>query len=121
MYTLFFRESNTPFEIHPMKKTVHTFHIAENIPQKTVKGFVEVLKNGETKVVKSGTADDPETTHFGTFSELENISATVWGFKHFENSDKKIVIFSDLPRSILRDQLHFLMNQLSDKEREELF
>ena len=120
MYTFFIKQSKTAFEVYPMKKNVQTYLIAESAPQKLTKGFVEAFKNGETKVVKMETRDDPDATRFETFSELENVSATIWGFKCHENSEKKIVIFSDLPKSILHDGLSSLLQKLSDKERAEL-
>ena len=121
MYTLFLKDfSNMPFEVRPMPKNVQCFHMAESIPQKTVKGFVEFIKNGETKIVNSSTNDEPETTHFETFWNMENISATIWGFKSFENSDKKIVLFSDLPKFLIYELLPGLLAELPDKKREEL-
>lgn len=118
---LFIKNLSTTFEIHPMQKTVYTYNTAESAPKSLRKGFIEIIKNGETKVVESGTNDEPKTTHFETFNVLENVSATIWGFKQFENENKKIIIFSDLPRTMLNDELHRIINNLSDEKREELF
>lgn len=121
MYTLFIKESNTPIEVHSMQKKVYSYHATESLPEFLEKRFEEVFKNGETRIIDSGATDDPDTTHFETFEIIENVSATVWGFKQIENSQKTIIIFSDLPRSMLNEELHMMINNMPDDKRKEIF
>lgn len=120
MYTLFINNFEKPFEIYPMKNSVKCYHIVETLPKKFEKGFIEIIKNGETKVVGSFTHDEPATTHFETFTMLENVSASIWGFKQFVNDEKKFIIYSDLPTSVLTSQLCEIIENMTEDQRKKI-
>lgn len=93
------------FEVRPFQKRVTCYHIAEALPQNTAEGFIEIMKNGETKIIHSTTDDDPYTTHFECHTLLENISASIWIFKEYHDSTVRYIAYSDLPKEQLEKEI----------------
>lgn len=103
MYTITCR--GTSFEVRPAREQVLCHHIVEALPESINEGFIEVMKNGETKIIYSMTDDDPYATHFECHTLMENISASIWVFKEYHNSTSRYIVYSDLPKEQLEEEI----------------
>ena len=101
------------FEIRPARKTINCYHKVESSPIHVEEGFVEVMKNGKTRIIDSTTHDEPELTKFEVYTSLENISATVWVFKEYTVDSRKFIAYSNLRRGEIEKELSKMMGKMT--------
>ena len=104
------------FEVRSARTSITCYHKVESDPAPVNEGFVEVMKNGKTRIISSTTHDEPEITHFEIHTVLENISATVWVFKEYTLNSKKVIVYSNLPKAKIENELSKMMSSMTLEE-----
>lgn len=114
MYTI--HCNGISFEVRPARTRISCYHNVESKPALVNEGFVEIMKNGKTRIITSIAHDEPELTHFEIHTALENISATVWVFKEYTLKSRKFIIYSNLSKQEIEKELSRMMNEMSLEE-----
>lgn len=114
MYTILC--SGITFEVRPAAKTITCYHSIESDPVPVSEGFVEVMKNGKTRIVDSTSHDEPEFTRFEIHTVLENISATVWVFKEYTLTSQKFIVYSNLSKEKIEAELSKILSDMTLEE-----
>lgn len=108
--------SGIEFEVRPATKSITCYHRVESDPVPVNEGFVEVMKNGRTRIITSTTHDEPEITRFEIQTVLENIDATIWVFKKYTLTSKKLIVYSNLSKKEIEAELSRILSYMTLEE-----
>ena len=118
MYTILC--NGITFEVRFARNRISCYHKVEADPKPVHDGFVEVMKNGKTRIISTTTHDEPEITHFEIHTTLENLSATVWVFKEYTLTSRQLIVYSNLPKTEIEKELTEMMSKMTLEELYEM-
>ena len=118
MYTILC--NGITFEVRSARNRISCYHKVEADPKPVHDGFVEVMKNGKTRIISTTTHDEPEITHFEIHTTLENLSDTVWVFKEYTLTSRQLIVYSNLPKTEIEKELTKMMSNMTLEELYEM-